>query len=76
VTDKICPKCAGKGFYAYDDNHSKPCEVCCPHDQGWWRLGKDYRDAGKWCCRRGCGLICDSPPATEGAREKERDDDM
>lgn len=52
-----CPKCFGKGFYAYDENHSQPCELCCPHDQGFWKLPKDYKDAGKMCCRLGCGYV-------------------
>ena len=71
MANKPCPKCGGSGSYMYDHNHAKICEVCCPHDQGWWQLGEEYHDVGKWCCRRGCGFIRDDPPTTEDAREKE-----
>jgi hypothetical protein len=64
-----CSKCLGTGWYAYDHNHSKPCEVCCPHDQGWWRLLEHYgHNNGRWACRRGCGHIVESLP-----RERFRD---
>lgn len=53
-----CPKCHGAGRYAYDENHSKVCEVCCPHDWGWWVLGEHYgKNSGKLCCKRGCGML-------------------
>ena len=51
-----CPKCHGAGWYAYDENHSRPCEVCCKHDSGHWLLGEEYADKGKWACRL-CGNI-------------------
>lgn len=42
----------------YDENHGKPCEVCCPHDQGFWKLEKYYgKDNGKMCCKLGCGFV-------------------
>jgi hypothetical protein len=41
----------------YDNNHGKPCEVCCLHDKGWWLLKEHYgKDNGKWCCKAGCGF--------------------
>ncbi len=57
----ICGICKGKGWYAYDENHSKPCECCCKHDQGWWELtpGYGHYEAGKdnACCKAGCGTM-------------------
>ena len=56
-----CPKCHGSRWYQYDSNHSKPCEVCCKHDDGWWQLGEGYGEAtGLWCCRAGCGTVRDN----------------
>jgi len=26
-----CAKCGGSGLIAYDQNHMRPCEVCCTH---------------------------------------------
>lgn len=52
-----CPRCGGTGWYAYDDVHSKPCEVCCAHDQGFSVLTAGYAHAGMPCCRRGCGYV-------------------
>lgn len=52
-----CQKCYGTKWYSYDENHSKPCEVCCPHDKGWWLLEEHYgEDNGKLCCTAGCGM--------------------
>jgi len=55
-----CKKCNGTGWYSYNENHSKPCEVCCPHDE-WWELTKDYMgyEEGKdnFCCKAGCGTM-------------------
>lgn len=57
-----CPKCNDTGWYAYDHNHSKVCEACCPHDKGWWELQEHYgKNNGKLCCRRGCGATRDKP---------------
>jgi hypothetical protein len=28
-----CEKCDGKGWYVYDEIHSKPCEDCCTHPE-------------------------------------------
>ena len=51
-----CLKCNGKGWYQYDDMHSQPCEVCCPHTGGSWLLKEHYgKNNGKWCCKMGCG---------------------
>ena len=50
-----CPKCDGTGWYSYDHNHSKPCEVCCKHDQGWWPLTEAHGKPGHWACLAGCG---------------------
>ncbi len=56
-----CTTCNDTGWYSYDDNHSKVCEVCCTHDEGWWELtegfagykeGEDNR-----CCLKGCGTL-------------------
>lgn len=54
-----CPKCHGKGYYSYDHNHAKPCELCCEHLGGWYKLDKKYydRDGGKHACSDGCGAI-------------------
>ena len=56
-----CAVCNGKGWYAYDENHSKPCEHCCPHDKGWFELGPIYGQykAGtdNACCKAGCGKM-------------------
>jgi hypothetical protein len=59
-----CPKCQGKGWYAYDENHGKRCECCCLHNQGWWLLREHYgADNGKWCCIAGCGHTVEQPPS-------------
>ena len=54
-----CPKCHGTGQYVYTTHgtpHSTICGDCCAHNMGWWLLGEGYGDdAGKWCCRAGCG---------------------
>ena len=53
---ETCTKCNDKGSYMYDENHIKPCEVCCPHTGGFWLLEEHYGDKnGKWCCKMGCG---------------------
>jgi hypothetical protein len=58
-----CPKCHGTRWYAYDKNHSKPCEVCCKHDAGWWLLKEHYgENNNKWCCRVGCGTVREMEP--------------
>lgn len=57
-----CQKCHGTRWYAYDENHSKICEFCCPHDQGVWKLEKYYGDHnGMYCCVAGCGTIWKTP---------------
>jgi hypothetical protein len=40
-----CPKCNNTGWYAYDHNHSKVCEVCCTHTDGWWKLEEHYGES-------------------------------
>lgn len=56
-----CPLCHGLGYYRYDRNHHKPCERCCPHNQGWWELTEHYAgyipgsDNGR--CLAGCGQL-------------------
>ena len=51
-----CIKCNGNGWYAYDHNHSKPCEICCQHSEGWWELKEHYgTNNGKYACKSGCG---------------------
>lgn len=32
-----CQQCGGTGTYHYnDENHSRPCDKCCKHDNGWF----------------------------------------
>lgn len=56
-----CKKCNDTGWYPYDHNHSKVCNVCCKHDQGWWELTEHYAkyEEGKdnACCKAGCGTM-------------------
>jgi len=56
-----CPRCGGTGWYMYDYNHNKPCELCCAHDKGWWKLTKyydGYRPGEKtYACTVGCGTL-------------------
>ena len=56
-----CNKCNGTGYYKYDHNHSKICEYCCSHDQGWWELTEGYagyiEGADNRCCKAGCGML-------------------
>lgn len=68
-----CPQCHGKGTYFYDEIHSTICNLCCPHDKGFWQLKVDYKDgkrlsdeeqfwgnrAGKYNCFIGCGFLKD-----------------
>jgi hypothetical protein len=57
----MCKRCGGTGLWQYDDVHAQPCPNCCPHSQGVWMLTFEYgsEDAGKWCCRAGCGTTWD-----------------
>lgn len=55
MSDGECKRCGGTGWYAYDDNHSKVCEVCCLHDQGWWPLDPELHGKAGYACKRGCG---------------------
>jgi len=61
-----CPRCHGAGVYVYTTHgtpHSTVCALCCPHDMGWWKLGKYHgADNGKWCCRGGCGHTVKDKP--------------
>jgi len=54
-----CPKCKGTGQYQYSTHgtpHFTICDLCCPHNMGWWLLEQHYgKDNGKLCCRAGCG---------------------
>lgn len=57
-----CPKCydprfgINTGIWHYDENHGSPCDLCCPHDGGWWLLQRHYgADNGRYSCKRGCG---------------------
>lgn len=62
----VCKKCKGKGGYFYDEQHLKPCEECCAHADGWWKLEKHYgADNGKYACKTGCGTLVDAPPDDE-----------
>ena len=63
---EVCEKCKGTGRYAYDEQHIKPCEACCVHSDGWWKLDKRHgEDAGKYACKIGCGTLQDSTPQNE-----------
>ncbi len=47
----------------YDENHIQPCEVCCTHLDGWWKMeARDGTNDGKYACKRGCGTIVNRPP--------------
>ena len=60
---KVCEKCGSKGMYMYDENHAKPCEVCCTHSEGWWKMEEHYgNDNGKYACKKGCGTIIENLP--------------
>jgi hypothetical protein len=64
MTRIVCEKCNGRGSYMYDENHLKPCEMCCDHSEGWWRLEERYGDDnGKYACKRGCGTLMIAPPS-------------
>jgi len=64
--NKECEKCYGKGSYMYDENHAKPCEVCCTHSQGWWKLEEHYGDDnGKYACKNGCGTVVEKEPTAQ-----------
>lgn len=66
VKEKTCKKCNDTRLYMYDENHVKPCEVCCTHPDGWWKLEKHYaEDNGKYACKRGCGTIVNEPPVDD-----------
>jgi hypothetical protein len=57
MSNSNCPKCHGKGYYHYDENHGKLCELCCNHDKGWWLLKDNYDKLnGRYCCKAGCGV--------------------
>lgn len=58
---KVCKKCNDTGRYAYDDQHIKPCDACCMHSDGWWKLDKRHgKDASKYACKIGCGTLRDN----------------
>jgi len=61
LSASACSLCGGKGHYMYDENHGKPCEQCCPHDQGWWNLTEHHagfvEGGDNRCCRAGCGML-------------------
>jgi hypothetical protein len=46
-----CPRCLGLRVWAYDQNHMTNCDLCCPHDKGWWLLRDHYgANNGKYAC--------------------------
>ena len=61
TTPDKCKKCNDTGWYNYDHNHSKVCEACCTHSEGWWELTEHYagyiKDANNNCCKAGCGTM-------------------
>lgn len=73
MTTQPCPKCGGLKWYAYDDMHSKPCEVCCKHSKGWWTLTEGYAGyepgADNRCCRAGCGTLYRDLPEEKPSEE-------
>jgi len=61
--DPDCARCGGAGVYAGGDAALYVCELCCKHNQGWWRLEGGYgENNGRWACKAGCGAIVDRPP--------------
>lgn len=67
-TKSKCEKCNGSGWYKYDDIHSHPCDACCTHPDGWWKMEKHYgKDNGKYACKKGCGTIVSRPPRKQHA---------
>ena len=66
TTQVICDACTGAGRHFYDLNHIQPCESCCRHSEGWWKLDEHYgKDNGKFACKSGCGTIIDDLPNEE-----------
>ncbi len=60
----------------YDENHVKPCEVCCTHSDGWWKLEKHYgSDNGKYACKKGCGTIVNTAPKSKKTDPVPKSDD-
>lgn len=61
MAEEICKKCSGTGWYSYDTNHSKVCEHCCKHEDGWWILTEGFggyiAGADNRCCLGGCGTM-------------------
>jgi len=61
IIKEKCSKCHDTGWYMYDEIHSKPCEKCCKHDQGWWELTPSHagyiEDGDNRCCKAGCGTL-------------------
>lgn len=58
-----CAKCSGTGVYHCGEGQLGVCDLCCKHNQGWWRLEAAYgADNGRWACKAGCGVIVDTPP--------------
>jgi hypothetical protein len=61
--DPGCAKCGGAGVHACGEGQLRVCDLCCKHNQGWWRLEGAYgADNGRWACKAGCGVIVDTPP--------------
>lgn len=61
---KVCPKCKGTKQYFYDEHHVRPCDACCIHADGWWKLERRYgSDNGKYACKIGCGTLREEPPS-------------
>lgn len=61
MTSYRCEKCKDTGWYRYDRNHSKVCEFCCKHQDGWWQVAEGYTGYDKAldnaCCKAGCGTM-------------------
>ncbi len=64
----VCKKCNGAGQYMYDENHIQPCEACCTHPDGWWKVEEGVAK-GKYACKKGCGTIISKLPQTESTKK-------
>jgi len=56
-----CKKCNDTGWFQYDHNHSRVCDACCKHEEGWWELTEGFsgfvEGADNRCCKAGCGTM-------------------
>lgn len=62
MSEPTCKVCQDRKYIQYDHNHCRPCDACCPHDQGWWELHPDshassYIEGRDNLCCKGCGAL-------------------